>query len=261
MWCRIYRNSKLPMTNKMLFPFLNTKHHPEFMLIRNCLLIFIFFLIACNKDKVSSTQIELAVYNASPYGGSLQVLQNLKPVGGVMNYMQGLFPARSNYVLADSGFNNYKVKKGNDEVLNFLLSNTTNKCSLFLFDTISKFRYVLVNDNLDTPGRSFAKLRVMHFAPDVDTFNLALNNGFVQNGGTNVDWIYYSQEVLAKTGLNGFFNVNAGSYTLLFRRKNPQTNLKSYQILLTGNKIYTFVLKGYKNRNTGDSLSLSIIQH
>ena len=231
------------------------------MRIKICFFIAVHFLFACGKDKVRSTQVELAVYNVSPNAGSLQVQQNLIPIGGTYNYLQGLLQPGSNYVLADSGFNNYKVKRGTDEILNFLLSNSTNKCSLFLFDTITKLRYVLVNDNLDTPGRAFAKVRVLHLAPDVDTFNLAFDNGFVQNSGVNVDWIYYSQDVLARTGLNNYFNVNAGSYTLLFRRKNPQVNLKSYQIKLDSNKIYSIVLKGYKDRTARDSLSLSVIQH
>lgn len=230
--------------------------------MRVFVVISFLFLIGCNKDKVRSTQTEIYVFNASPNAGGLQLLQNLKPIGNGFDYVRNFTPATPFYQKIDSGFNNYKVKKGDTEIANLLISNTSNKVSLFLFDSLKTFRTLLVDDKLDTPGQKFAKVRILHLAPDVDTFNLALNNGLVQSsGGGNLDWIYYSQEVVKRTGLAGFFNIDSGNYVVEFRRKNPSAILKAYNYRFRSNGVYSLILKGYKERSGGDSLSLSIIQH
>ena len=230
------------------------------------ILIFLFFILiyACNKDKVRSTQTELFVFNASPNAGKLQLLQNLKQVGGAeFDYVTNLTPAIAQYQLVDSGFQNYKIKKGSTEFVNTLLSTTSTRASFFMYDSLTNLKYFLIGDNLDTPGNKFAKIRIMHLAPDVDTFNLALNGGFVRTtANTAVDWVFYTNQLLVtSSGLAGFFNVDTGNYAIQIRQKNPQIVLRNYNYKLLSNGVYTLVVKGYKNRSGADSLSLSIVQH
>ncbi len=223
-----------------------------------------FLFVACNKDKVRSTQTELFVFNASPNAGKLQLLQNLKQVGAAeFDYVRNLTPGIAQYQLVDSGFQNYKIKKGSTEFVNTLLSTTSTRASFFMYDSISTLRYFLIDDNLDTPGNKFAKIRIIHLVPDVDTFNLALNGGFVRTtANTAVDWIFYSNQLfVTSSGLAGFFNVDTGSYAIQIRQKNPQLVLRNYNYRLQSNGVYTLVVKGYKNRSGADSLSLSIVQH
>lgn len=230
------------------------------------ILIFLFFslIYACNKDKVRSTQTELFVFNASPNAGKLQLFQNLKQVGTIdFDYVTNLSPAKAQYQLVDSGFQNYKIKKNGVEYVNALLTTTSNRASFWMFDSLNTLRYFLINDNLDTPGRAASKIRILHFAPNLDTFNLSLNGGFVKTtSGQNVDWIFYSnQATVVASGLAGFFNVDTGNYAIQIRQKNPQVVLRNYNYKLQSNGVYTLVVKGYKNRSGADSLSLSIVQH
>lgn len=223
-----------------------------------------FLIVACNKDKVRSTQTELFVFNASPNAGKLQLLQNLKQVGAAeFDYVRNLAPSIAQYQLVDSGFQNYKIKKGGTEYANTLLSTTSTRASFFMYDSLSKLRYFLIDDNLDTPGRKSAKIRIMHLAPDVDTFNLSLNTEYVRTtANTAVDWVFYTNQLLVtSSGLAGFFNVDSGNYAIQIRQKNPQLVLRNYNYRLQSNGVYTLVVKGYKNRSGADSLSLSIVQH
>ncbi len=223
-----------------------------------------FLFVACNKDKVRSTQTELFVFNASPNAGKLQLLQNLKQVGAAeFDYVRNLTPGIAQYQLVDSGFQNYKIKKGSTEFVNTLLSTTSTRASFFMYDSLTNLKYFLIDDNLDTPGNKFAKIRFMHLAPDVDTFNLALNGGFVRTqSGEDVNWIFYANQMLVtSSGLAGFFNVDTGNYAIQIRQKNPQLVLRNYNYKLQSNGVYTLVVKGYKNRSGADSLSLSIVQH
>jgi hypothetical protein len=232
-----------------------------------CLIITMILpsINACNKkDRVRSTRTEMLVFNASPNAGKLQVLQNLLPIGNTeYDYVRGLTPGILLYQTVDSGFNNYKVRKGSTDYANILLSNFSNTTSFWVYDTLPVVHTLLIDDNLDTPGITKAKIRVLHLAPDVDTFHLLINNAAVQtSGGVPVDWIYYSsQQLVNQSGLAGFFTVDSGNFALVLRRKNPQTVLKSYNLRFEGNNVYSLVLKGYKDRAGVDSLSLSAIKH
>lgn len=224
----------------------------------------IFLFIACNKDKVKSTQTSLFIFNASPNAGKLQLFQNLKQIGITeFDYVSNLTAGMAQYQLVDSGFQNYKIKKAGIEYVNTLLSTTGTHASFFMYDSLRMLRYFLINDNLDTPGSTAAKIRIIHLAPDLDTFNLALNGVFVKTqGGQNVDWLFYSsQPTVLASGLAGFFNVDSGNYAIQIRQKNPQLVLKNYQYKLQSNGVYTLILKGYKNRGGADSLSLSVVKH
>ncbi|MBK8089540.1 MAG: hypothetical protein IPK31_17325 [Chitinophagaceae bacterium] len=87
-------------------------------------LIFILSVAvySCNKkDIVKGTTTQLKLINASPNSGSIELLQNLKPVGQ-LTYLTGMNPTVTNLTV-DSGFNNYRLKKGADEIASWLFAN------------------------------------------------------------------------------------------------------------------------------------------
>lgn len=224
-----------------------------------CSLLLLLFAAGCGKDRVRGTQTRLLVVNASPNAGSLDLLQNLRKIGtGSFPYLN--IPEWRNPVLfeADSGFQNYQVLKGNTVVASFLRINTGTQNSLWMFDTIAadRFRYIVLQDRLDTPGRAKAKIRFLHLSPDADTVNLFFNAAVV-----DANWSYFSQELVNRTLLDEFFVVDTGAVQFRIRQKTSQQFVKAYQLHLQSNGVYTFVMKGYLNRSGSDSLSITRIIH
>lgn len=224
-----------------------------------CCALLLLLVAGCGKDRVRGTQTQLLIVNASPNAGSLELQQNLRPLGtGSFGYLTGAEWQNPVYVNADSGFQNYQVRKGAATIANFLLINRGTRNSLWLYDTVTadRFRYLMLEDQLDTPGRTKAKIRFLHLSPDADTLNLLFNSAVV-----NADWSYFSQELVNRTPLAQFFVVDTGRVQFRIRQKETQSVLKEYSLQFTSNGVYTFVLKGYRNRLGADSLSLTRIIH
>ncbi len=224
-------------------------------------LLFTCFLPACKKkDMVRSTTANMMVINASPNAGNIELLQNLKPIGGVQfDYLKG-FNVSAVYYPVDSGFNNYKIKKGDVEVANLLLSNTSNNVSLWMYDSlsVSTVKYLLLNDNLDTPGRAKAKVRYIFLSPDMDTVNVTR----ADTVSLYLNASYYKTQLQVDNGdLAAFVPVDTGNAVIKFVPVNTSSAIKTYQHYFSSNAVYTFVIKGYRKRAGADSLSLSVIKH
>ncbi len=224
--------------------------------------LMIFIFSACKKkDNVRSTSALMMVINASPNAGKIDLLQNLKLIGnGQFDYVKGLNLPPVFYYTVDSGFNNYKIRKGADEFANALLSNTSNNVSFWIYDSLSTstVKYLLLADNLDTPGRARAKVRYLFLSPDMDTVNVTRN-------GTDTIYLnasyYKTQQQVNNGSLASFVLADTGNALIKFVPKNTTTALRIYRHRFDGNAVYTFIIKGYRNRAGADSLSLSVIKH
>jgi F0F1-type ATP synthase gamma subunit len=236
--------------------------------MRISILLFSFILFnACKKkDRVSSTRVNLMIVNASPNSGTVELLQNLNSVGQ-FNYLNGFTPA-VNYNIVDSGFNNYKLKKGNDEIASWVFAGQKFHHTLFICDSLipSKVKYFFMQDNLDTVGLGKkSKIRLVQLSPDIDTIQLVVQQKVNPTRDSPVvqELLYYGkfeQSVL----------INAGSFQEFFgdttmnikvRRKADSTVIKNYRFNFQKGKVYSLVLKGYAARSGKDSLSFSIISH
>ena len=231
------------------------------------LLVVMFVLIACKKDKVSSTKVRLLVVNASPNTNGLSLQQNLKPLG-TFNYINGITPSAS-FVTVDSGFQNYKLFNGTAEITSWVYANDGLNYSFFMYDSAvaGRIKYFFVKDNLDTAGLGTrAYIRLIHLSPDIDSVELVTNKKSNPAEDslllTNPVAYYgtYSQSVLSGSGA---FTPVSGDTTLTVKIKRRQNNsvAKTYQIRFSKQKIYSLVLKGYQARGGKDSLSLSIVPH
>jgi hypothetical protein len=234
-----------------------------FCLTNNILYSCLFLLVACTacsrKDRVRGTQTQLLVVNASPNSGALELYQNLRQVGGgsfrYLNTPEWNSPV---VFLADSGFQQYQVRRGNELVANYLLINTGTANSIWMFDTVAagRFRCILLEDKLDTPGRAKAKIRLIHLSPDADTVQLLLNAATVA-----ADWSYFSQDLVNSTSLDEFLVVDTGWVQFRVHQKRTLQVVKDQRLYLKPNGVYSLVLKGYLNRGGADSLSLTRIIH
>lgn len=230
-------------------------------------LICIFFY-ACKKDIVRSTTANLLVINASPNSSTINFLQNLKPLGS-FNYITGLNPPLSS-VTIDSGFHNYKLQNGGNEIASWLYSNRGFHYSLFVYDSASanRVKYFFTQDNLDTVGLGRqCKLRFMHLAPDLDSLDIVtpkLSNPAQDSSiAAYSNLKYMGTAAQAQIQNASVFNTFPGdtAITLRIRRRIDNSTARSYTFNFVKGKVYSLVVKGYNARSGRDSLSMSIITH
>ncbi len=231
------------------------------------ILILSIAFYSCNKkDIVKGTTTQLKLINASPNSGNIELLQNLKPVGQ-LTYLTGMNPTVTNLTV-DSGFNNYRIKKGADEIASWLFANEGLNLSFFVCDSMipSKAKYFFLTDNLDTTGLGKnSKIRLVHMSPDIDTVDLVTNrpSNLTQDSAIISSRDYsgkHSQaDILTFSGFQSFYADSV--VTIKIRKKSNSSIVKQYQFNFKKGTIYSLLLKGYAARAGKDSLSLSIIQH
>jgi len=234
--------------------------------MRIFLFIFCVLMLACKKDMVRSTTTQLKVVNASPNSGSLLLKQNLKYAGS-FSYLTGLLTS-STTITIDSGFNNYKIVQGSNEIASWIFSNNGLNYSLFICDSAinSRIKYLFIKDDLDTTGTGRnAKIRLIQLSPDVDSVELVT----IRKSNPTQDSVLISNlEYFGKFSQTTFESfgtffpiVSDSSLVLKIRRKSNNSIARAYQLSFSKHKFYSLVLKGYDARAGKDSLSLSVITH
>jgi hypothetical protein len=230
------------------------------------ILIITIILFACKKDMVRSTTAQLKVINASPNSGNLLLQQNLKDAGS-FPYLTGLMAA-STAITIDSGFNNYKLLQGGNEVSSWLFANNGLNYSLLICDSAisSSVKHLFIKDELDTTGLGKrAKIRVIQLSPDVDSVELVTirKSNPAQDSALIIDLQYFGK--FSQTAVESFGTffpiVSDTSLMLKIRRKSNNSIARTYQLSFSKHKIYSLVLKGYDLRAGRDSLSMSVITH
>lgn len=224
------------------------------------LLIIVSALVlfaACKKKDQVSGVVELSVFHASPNAGALELAQNLKVVGSY-NYLTGIDVSAPGYVRLDSGFNNYMIRKSGTEYSRFLLSNTSSKGSLWLYDTLSTLKYLMLPDQLDTPGRALAKVRFLFLSPDMDTINITRNNADIIY--PNAVYFKNQQQVIVGN-LANFRTIDTGMVELRMVPIHSSIAIRTWPFHFQSNAVYSFVVKGYRSRAGADSLSVTTIRH
>lgn len=230
------------------------------------LLLFLFVFGCKKKDHVPGTTSQFIIVNASPNAGSIEFLQNLHSLGQY-SYINGINPPVK-YITADSGFNNYKIKKGTSEIANWLFINESSHLSLFVCDTLTSTKaiYFFLKDHLDTTGMgNKSQIRLVHMSPDLDTVSLSTNRPSNISEDSviisNVDYCgnYNQAGILTASEFQNFYADSV--VNIKIKKKSNNLLLKQYQFNFKKGRIYSLLLKGYAARGGNDSLSLSIIQH
>jgi hypothetical protein len=225
----------------------------SFLLIICMILLF----ASCKKKDQVTGVVDLAVIHASPNAGRLDLAQNMTSFGSFV-YLTGIEVSPPGYVRLDSGFNNYMIRQGGTEYSRFLLNNTSTKGSLWLYDTLSTLKYLLLPDQLDTPGRALAKVRFLFLSPDMDTINLIRNNA--DTIYRNAVYFKSQQQVIAGN-LANFRTIDTGRVQLRLMPNHSTVAIRNWSFHFQSNVVYSFVVKGYRNRAGADSLSITTIRH
>ena len=227
--------------------------------------LVILFIVSCSKkDTVNNTSSQILIINASPNSGSLSVLQNLKSLGN-FSYLTGFNAGAANYITVDSGFNNYRVKKGSDLLQTTLYSNVDDHFSYFVFDSsvTGKIKSFFLQDKTDSTGSGDrSSIRLVHISPGLDTVYLLTPS--VANG-TDSAFIgspyfgNYSAEAIYQSVRYQYFL--SGVRTIRIYRNSDRQVIRNYTFNFEKGRIYSLILKGYDGRSGADSLSLSILSH
>ncbi len=221
---------------------------------------------SCKKDPVPGRQMQLNIVHASAGTGSIDLLQNLRTIG-TYNYLTSLnVPA--NYINADSGFNNYRLRLGSTDLANWLFSNAGSRFSFFIFDTATtdKLKYFFVADNLDTAGLGKqSKIRLLQLSPDADSLQLLTNRpSNIALDSAVIDKKPYAGKLTqANLVSSGAFQAFYADTTVNIKiwSSTSSSIIKQYQLQFNKGGIYSLVMKGYLGKANADSLSLSIIKH
>ncbi|MBX9784005.1 MAG: DUF4397 domain-containing protein [Chitinophagaceae bacterium] len=233
--------------------------------MRVIVVICFLLLPGCNKDKVRSTRVNLRVINASPNSSAISFLQNLNTLGS-FNYVTGINPSLP-FLVIDSGFNNYKLRTGSNEIASWLFSNTGYNASFFICDSAvsARVKYFFLKDNLDTTGLGRqSKIRLVQLSPDLDSVELVTTRpSNPASDSPLVSRSYFGKFTQAGVlGASDFQNFYGDTtVTIKIRRRINSSIARTYQFRFGKGKIYTMVVKGYDARSGKDSLSLSIITH
>lgn len=229
-----------------------------------CVLVILFTVSCSKKDTVKNTSSQIQIINASPNSGSLSVLQNLKSLGN-FSYLTGFNAGAANYITVDSGFNNYRVKKGTDILQTSLYSNVDNHFSYFVFDSsvTGKIKSFFLQDKTDSTGSgNRSSIRLVHVSPGLDTVYLltpAVTNGTDSAFIGSPYFGNYSAETIYQSVRYQYFL--SGVRTIRIYRNSDRQVLRNYTFNFEKGRIYSLILKGYDGRAGADSLSLSIIRH
>lgn len=233
--------------------------------MRFIIIVLCFFLLSCKKDRVRGTKTSLSVVNASPNSNGISLLQNLNSIN-TYNYINGLILPAS-YVMVDSGFQNYQLRAGSNELANFLFTNEGLQHSLYVFDSAAtgSVKYFFLNDNLDTTGLGKqSKIRIVHLSPNLDSLDLVTIHPVSGADSVIVSKVPYLGKYNQATvvGASTFTNFPGDTtMTLRLRRSSNNSIARSYQFNFVKGKVYSLVVKGYDGRAGRDSLSMSIVAH
>lgn len=228
-------------------------------------LLLVLFTASCSKkDTVNNKTSQILIINASPNSGSLSVLQNSKSLGN-FNYFTGFNAGAANYISVDSGFNNYRVKKGTDLLQTTLYSNLDHHFSFFVFDSsvTGKIKSFFLEDKTDSTGSGDrSSIRLVHISPGLDTVYLLTPS--VINGtdsafiGSPYFGNYSAETIYQSVGYKYFLS---GVRSIRIYRNSDKQVIRNYTFNFEKGRIYSLILKGYVGRTGTDSLSLSIIRH
>ena len=217
----------------------------------------IVFSYSCNIDNSNTNppNATFAYVQASPDAGNLDVYAN----GGVIA-LNFPYTHDTGYYLAQPGI--YDLKAAQTGTFNYLVDqNITFEAgkaySVFTIDSASKMKVALVSDSLNAPSTDSPKIRFFNFSP---------NEGSVDLGISGVGTPWYTSRTFndqaTTTTYQNFVTIPAGTYNLqALQAGTSNIEASAPSTVLTGGKIYTIYLKGFKGGTGAQELGIGTVVH
>ena len=206
-------------------------------------------LSACLKDDNSPQQVSgLAVIHASPGTQPLDfIVDNTKANSNLFSYQ-----TKINYLNIVPGSRLLSVVK--KDSTNFLVSqrfdlSSGKTYSIFVIDTLSKKKLLLIEDDLTAPDAGKAKIRFIHLSPDVLALDLSIN-GNETDLFTNKLFKEYTTFAMIDTGASITFNIKDNA-TKVVTATVPNVKIEK-------GKIYTIWANGLKSKTDSTKFGANI---
>jgi hypothetical protein len=207
-----------------------------------------------NDGGVSTPRAGILVDLLSPNATNTTIILNGNTIGTNVSY--GSNPNLYNQVTP--GYGNLSIfSSTTTQLLNSDFNAESGKYySMFVVDSASKMKNIIVTDSVSYPGTDSVKVRFYNFAPNSIPLSVGVKD-------SSVLWSNRPFETqISANGYNTFLPMKAGTYT--FQVSNPfsATPISDTTITLGSNHIYTLFIKGFYPDTTGTTkLGLGIVTH
>ncbi len=217
-------------------------------LILLSILTLAIFIASCKKDNTLAEVSDVSVINASPIDTELDfVIDNKKVNTQAFKYGNII-----DYFTANSGTRTFDIYNRADKskVLSSPLNLAYKKIySIFIVDTASKTKFVLVKDDLTRPESGKAKIRFIHLSPDASGLDVKISSASV---------LFSDKAFKEYTDFKTIDGDKTYSFDIVEKgTSNVMATLKDIQI--KKNKIYTILVKGLKSKNNNYKFDAEII--
>jgi hypothetical protein len=129
--------------------------------------------------------------------------------------------------------------------------------SIFVVDSVSKMKAIMVTDSVDYPGTSDSiKVRFYNFAPNSQGLSVRVKD-------SSTLWPFHPFETQSSADdYNTFIDMKAGTYTFEIVTPYSATSIKDTTLTFEGKHIYTLFTKGFFADTTGTTaLGLGVVRH
>jgi hypothetical protein len=205
------------------------------------ILFFSLFLLACKKENSNPTS-QIKFINVSPYSANIDVTRNNELLIGNIGYGVPV----NNYVSARSGSSNTLFSKTNT-LINFLstdISLTENRrYSAFLYDSASRMKISVVENNFTSIPPGKALIRFMHYLIGGQPVDI------LRTGATNPIFVNRSYtDHISNNSFSGYIVIDEGPFNCSVVLAGTNTLVSQFpSVEATAGKSYTLVLRGIAN--------------
>lgn len=122
--------------------------------------------------------------------------------------------------------------------------------TIFGVDSVTRYSFMLLVDNLQTPGSGKASLRFVHVSPNAPAVDLVVRGGIT---------LFTNEAFKSKTDL---IPLDAGTYTFDVKVTSTPTVLASASnVSLSTGKIYTLYVRGFAGSTGPTALNAGLLIH
>ena len=221
--------------------------------------LFLSAFAACknNDDAMEPAKAKVMVVHASPDAPGVDLYVDNSKV----NSAALMYPSNTGYLNVNAGDHNIKVNPTGTttSVIDANVNFASNKAySVFAYDTVSKIKALMVQDDLTMPASGKAHIRFMHLSPNAPAVTVGIVDGSTFTPVFS-NRSFETQETA--TANQAFTPVDAGTYTFGVQLAATNTTVLTIPgVTLQAGKIYTVFARGLAGSTTAP-LGAEVIVH
>lgn len=217
------------------------------------LLIALGILSSCMNDQDMRNELTpiayVSFYHGSTQGDELGIrVDNNSYPRHYLPFKFGTYIDYGNFYTGDRKFSFRNAGTANSLLDTVITLKASQTYSVFLADDEDLFLPVVVEDKLTDPGAGKALIRLAHLSPNTSEVNLVIGNADTP--------IFEDSSFL---GVTDYKVVSSGSAVLkLNDSQTGETLVTTAETTIQPGRIYTYVVRGHRNNNSGSASNLGI---